>query len=846
MFCIFCLVMMKVDAEERNNEKYNKIDSLIQQMSIDEKARLCFGGEKFGVVVFPGNDRLGIPPMYPADGPRGPVGWPVTAFPAGLGLASCWDEDLFQRIGEVIGCEARAEGLTLVFGPAMNLNRDPLGGRFFEYLSEDPVLSGRLAGAQAKGIQNLQVAACLKHFAANGRELNRNWYMSNVDERTLRELYLRNFEIAFRKSGAWSFMTAANGLNGELCSDSKFLLNDILKGEWGFKGMVMTDFCHSRSTEKAALAGLDMDMPWGDYKTIAFGKPLADAVRAGRVSEKVLDDMVRRILWVRQNTGLLDGRDAKEGGIVNTSEHQKIALEAAESSIVLLKNKNHLLPLDVNKIKKMVVMGPNCDRRFCIHGLGGSSGAQGYYEVTPLAALKKQADKKGFKLDYIPLAGASEYKVLTLENMKTLDGRPGITTRFYNSLSGELVADTIASQINYRWLNESPYPDKIPVGCTRIDCEGYIVAPETGTYTLRVSSDCPVEFWVDDRGAQALRNVESGTPQVNTAMVFMEKGKEYYVRLWYTQNPQGVKNSLEMNHWNKAALSISMEWALPATPQSVTEQIAPYKEQIRNADIVVFVGGTDHNLDCEGRDRKNMIFPEGQAELVKQISQIQPDIVSVLYHGSPLSTEWMAYTPAVIDAFFPGMEGGTAIANVLFGDTNPSGRLSFSWLAKVEDSPVYKVATQNYDEVNYTEGLLMGYRWFDAKNIAPVFPFGYGLSYTTFEYSDMKIKKQKDGKVRVSVKVKNTGHHSGKETVQLYVGQEHPLFFRPLKELKDFSKISLDPGKSKVVDFMLDDEAFSYWHPDKHQWCVDKDTFVIEIGKSSRDICCRKRLEILK
>lgn len=837
-------VLLSACAASASSRGYARIDSLIRLMTTEEKARMCFGGDQFGVVVMPGVPRLGIPDMHPSDGPRGPVGPPATAFPSGIGLATSWNDDLFERVGEVSAKEARFYGRTLLFGPALNINRDPLGGRFFEYLSDDPVLAGRLAGAQAKGIQRHGVAACLKHFAVNGRDLNRNEYSSNVDERTLRELYLRNFQIAYEISGAWSFMTAANRLNHDYCSDSKFLLNDVLKGEWGFKGLVLTDFCNTRSTEKAAFAGLDMGMPWGDYNTTPFGKPLVEAVEKGRIPVSVLDEMVRRILWVRQQAGLLDGVKENDGGVANTPEHQSVAKEAALESIVLLKNENKFLPLNKASVDNIVVVGPNANRRFCIHGLGGSSGVQAVYEVSPLAALQNRGKKDGFSVDYVPLTGDAEFNVLTAQNVVAANGKPGFTVEYYNSATGKHAKTTEEQSINFNWMTSSPVPERIPVGNVRIVCDGDIIAPETGFYTFRVSSDCPVEFWLDDMGAQAIRNVESGTPQINTALLYMEKGKRHHLRLWYTQNPQGVKNSQEMNHWNKDAASIKVEWAKPTSPEIIAGQLRPYADKLRNADCVVFVGGTDHNFDCEGRDRATMDFPGGQAELMRQIAEMNSKLITVLYHGSPFTTEWMKSPKAIVDAFFPGMEGGNAVADVIFGDYNPSGRLSFSWPAKLKESSQYAEATQDFNNVNYEDKLFVGYRWNDKTGIRPAFPFGFGLSYTSFEYSGLKAERQKDGTVKVTLKVKNTGKVAGKETVQLYVGQHNCHYERPKKELKDFKKVEIAAGKTAKVEFSLDHKAFEYWNPDLRQWIVDKDVFTIYLCKDASTICLQKDIRL--
>lgn len=811
-----------------------RIRNAIERMTPEEKVRLCFGGDRFGEVVLPGVPRLDILPMYAADGPRGIRAGAVTVFPSGLGLAATWNPALVEATGRVIGSESRANGISMVFGPAFNINRDPLGGRFFEYLSEDPLLSGKLAAAQVRGIQSEGVSACIKHFAANGRDLNRNWYMSNADERTLREIYLRGFEIAVKEGDPWGCMTAANGLNGDLCSDSKWLLNEVLKGEWGFEGLVLTDFCHSRSTEKAALAGLDIDMPWGDFETIKFGKPLMDAVARGDVPQSVLDEMVRRILWVKWKTGMLDHRDMKAGAALNTKENQQVARRAAEESMVLLKNDGGLLPLDIEKTKKVVLIGPNCAQRFCVLGLGGSSGAQAVYETTPLKGLEAKLAGKA-DLAYLSLTGDSEFQPIPSEYWVAKDGNSGVTAVYRRQGSGDVQQQRTEPVVDFTWFNESPVPGKIEPGRVHATIEGRIKAPVTGNYTLRLITDDHTELWVSDMGAQAIRNAEAGVPQRNTAMFFFEAGKTYDVRIDYSQSPEGRKNATEMNYWAKDNPSLRLEWAMPSDAGIIAAQIAPYKDRLAEADAIVFVGGTDHNLDCEGRDRTSMHFPQGQTELIRQVSAINGKMIVALMHGAPIDLPWIDCVPAVLDMFFPGMEGGTAMADMLFGDADPSGRLTFSWPERLEDSPVYELATQDVDNVNYEDSLMVGYRYFDTKRVALRYEFGYGLSYTTFDYSKMKVKKVGDRCI-VTLNVKNTGPRDGAEVVQIYVGQNDCRYTRPVHELKAFEKVFLKAGESRAVTIPLDKDAFSYWNPDRRTWVRDSDEFTIEAGHSSRDI----------
>ena len=823
-----------LDASQPMEER---ISAIISQLTLEEKVRMCFGGETFGKVMFPGVPRLGIPDMRASDGPRAAQGGkPGTVFPAGLGMGATWNPALIEEGAMVLGRECRAKGIAMLLGPAFNIVRDPLGGRFFEYFTEDPQLNGKIAAAFVRGLQNQGTAACIKHLAANGRELNRNNYMSVINERALREIYLPGFEIAVKEGHPWGAMTAANGLNGDLCSDSQWLLNEVLKGEWGFDGFVMTDFCHSRSTEKAALAGLDMDMPWGNFAQAKFGRPLLNAVKEGRVPQAMLDDKVRRILRVMGRVGLLDGAPLRTETAINTPEHQAVALRMAAESLVLLKNTGGLLPLDADRIRRLLVIGPNADRRFCIGGLGGSSGAQAHHEVTPLAGLRKKLGPKA-EVEYLPMSGDAEFHTIGAQYWKPgKPGRRGVVARYLKAGSKEVVSERQEEVIDCKWAAGSPDPAVIKPGSVTLECEGTVIAPVTGYFTLRLISDSPAQLKWQDRGAPTITNNEQGTPQANTVMTYLEAGKEYYVKVVYNQTPAALKNATEMNYWARDNSQVRLEWALPSDPETVARAVKPVAEKIRAADAVVFVGGLDHNLDCEGRDRSSMDYPPGQQALIREVAALNPKTVVVLLHGSPVRVDgWLDAVPAVLDAFYPGMEGGTAIAETLFGDNNPSGKLSFTWPKRLEDSPAYALGSQDRNTVNCTEGIFVGYRYFDTRKVEPQFPFGYGLSYTTFKYADLKTEKRGETVV-VSLTLTNSGAVAGAEVVQFYVGQPTATVERPLRELKGFSKVFLKPGESRRVEIVLDRRAFAFWDTNSHGWKVEPGKFVIEAGSSSRDI----------
>ena len=802
-----------------------QISDLISQMTLEEKVRMTFGGERFGEVVFPGVERLGIPEMYGSDGPRGVVIPDVTTFPSGLGFAATWNTDLAEKAGKVIGEEARARNVSVVFGPAFNINRDPLGGRFFEYMSEDPVVSGKIAAAQIRGMQDEDIIACAKHFAVNGRDLNRNLYMTWADERTLRELYLKGFEIAVKESDPWSVMTAANGLNGLLCSDNGWLLNQVLKNEWGFSGIVMTDFCHSRSTVPAALAGLDMDMPWGHYSDVPFGEKLAVAVEEGKVPMEVLDEMVRRHLQVRYNIGKMGDKATKPAPQVNTPEHQQVALGMAREGITLLKNDKNLLPVNPDKVKNIVLIGPSVDRRFDVLGLGGSSGAQSPFETTVLDGFRTRLGDK-VNITTIPLTGEAEFVTLGGDRLN------GNLTVDYSDPTGSHHASAVSEEFSFRWFNESP-SDDIRHDELRAVINGTFKAPATGLYIFRLSSDDYAELWVEDMGAPTLKNGEAGVPQTGYSMVQLEEGKEYPIRVSYRRTPEGAKNSTEMNYWAKDNPSLKLDWSMQGDQKTIANALKPYRNDIKKADLVVFVGGLDHNLDCEGRDRLSMEFPEGQTELINQLSALNKKTAVALYHGSPITLPWLGNVPAVVDMFYPGMFGGQALAEVVFGDVNPSGRLTFSWPVDYAEAPLNVLSHQDFDNVYCNEKLNVGYRYYDKYDQAPLFPFGYGLSYTTFDYSDLNVAP--DGS-SVSVNVTNTGKRKGSEVVQIYVGQPEASVERPVRELKAFDKIELAPGETATVTLPLGEDAFTYYDVTTHSWMRDSAPYVIEAGSSSRDI----------
>jgi beta-glucosidase len=804
----------------KNLPMQQRIDDVVSRMTLEEKIRIFFGGTQPGVAVVPGIPRLGVLPMYLSAGPRGVSRISTaTSFPTGIGLAASWDPGLLESVNKVIGQEARAAGKSMIFGPAINIDRDPLDGRFFEYYTEDPYLNAQLAVASVEGLQSQKVASVVKHFCCNNRELNRDWYMSNVDERTLREIYLPGFKAAIETGDAWAVMTAANGINDHLAPTNKHLLTDILRNDWGFKGLVMTDFNQARNTLEAARAGLDIGMPWGAWETTPFGKPLMEAVEKGQIPQSLIDDKVRHILWVTGKVGLLDDVSPTAGGSINTPEHQAVALLAAEESLVLLQNQNHVLPLDAHKLKRIVVLGPNADRKLAKAGYGGSSQVQAPFEITPLEGLRKRlagiAD-----VDYVDFQEAGEFEPISSQYWQPINGVRGIKAQYFNDGSSSAVLERIEPQINFTWEMSSPDPAKVHTDNFHAHMEGTLVPKESGYYTLRLSGEDTITLFVNNN--PVIRNTETGHTQTGTAIVYLEVGKPYKVQIDY--------------HALIGDASLRLEWALSKSEAKWKSDLAALSPKLTNADAVIFVGGWGHGLDTEGADRQNMDFPKEQQRLINAVSAMNPNTVVVLIHGSPFDVDgWIHSVPAVLDAFYPGMEGGTAIAEALLGDINPAGKLAFTWPKLLSDSPSHALGSEDNDNVNYKEGVFVGYRYYDTYHIAPQFPFGYGLSYATFRYSALQVSH--DGSdVEISFMVKNTSARKGAEIAQLYVCPPEGAVRRPIHELKGFTRVSLDPHEARRISLTLHHNDFAYWDMAGNKWKVLPGNYKIEIGSSSRDI----------
>jgi len=793
-----------------------RINGYIAQMTLEEKVAMCVGA---GPSSFKGVPRLKIPDMVCTDGPRGPHN--STAFPVGVAFGSTWNPELIGEAATVMGQETRASGATMLLGPGINIQRDPLGGRFFEYYTEDPRLNSALTVAYVRGLQSQRVAACFKHFACNNREDNRNQYMSMVSQRALHEIYLPAFKAATVEAHGWAVMTSANGVNGEFVSDSHTLLTDTLKGAWGFDGMVLTDWLGTRSTETAALAGLDVSMPYNANSL--FGAPLLAAVKRGAVPVAVVDDKVRRVLRTMDRVGLLAGRSPTQGGVRNTPEHYATSRRVAEEGMVLLKNERQTLPLDLSRSHRLLVVGPNADQRFCLTGLGGSSWQESAYEVTPLQGVRRAAGTN-VAVQFFSTDDLGDFDVIPGDAVRQPDGRSGFAAKYFKGGSREAVVERLEAKVNFLWEMRSPDMEKIAPDSFGAEFSGQIIPPVTGTYTLRLTAGGgTATAYENPRGGAPLAAVNSarGNP-VATATVQMVAGKPYFIRVDY--------------HKTAGDAACRLEWSLPVDEAKMAGAYAKLAAAAQAADAVLVFAGIDHSLDSEGRDRTDMKFPSTQASLIQHVVAANPRTVVTLINGSPLELGgWIDQVPAVLEAWYPGMEGGTAIAEILFGQVNPSGKLAFSWPKQLGDAPSRALGKQSHDRVDYLEDVLVGYRYYDTKAVAPQFPFGFGLSYTTFAYDQLTVKPDGD-RLQVSFTVKNTGSRAGAEVAQVYVAPPAGPVMRPVHELKGFKKVFLQPGEQQTVTVELDRQALAYYDEGKKDWVVVPGQYGIQVGGGSRDL----------
>ena len=799
----------------------SRIDDLLSKMTLDEKISMLAGADLWHTVGVP---RLGIPQLKVTDGPNGARGAygsmaPASvATPVGIALGATWNPDLVRKVGGVLADEVKMKGAHILLAPTVNIHRTPIAGRNFECYSEDPFLSGMLAAAYITGLQENGAGACIKHFVANDQEFERQSISSEVDERPLREIYLEPFRIAIRDANPWAVMSAYNKVNGVYACENDHTLLDILKSEWGFKGIVMSDWYGTYDAAVPA-GGLDLEMPgparWMSAKHVKAA--MKKRRGPGHLSEEALNDKVRRLLLVLEQAGCFENPTLTPESGKNRSRHRKIIREAAGEAIVLLKNK-HILP--IKKVKSIAVIGPYATKAQILGG--GSSAVNPHYAVSPLEGIRERAGKK---IEVRTAPGCHIAKVMpgpSPELLSTPDGQPGFLVNIYNGseLAGEPVYTHVSSRVQYDWWGNSvPNADQ---NAFSVRLEGFLTPEETGVHTLgfglfgwgTMYLDGEV-FLATDEGAVTVYKQEK--------QVKLKAGRQYAIKIEY--HYQG----------NARSRGVGFGYLPPQAPDLIEEAVKLAKK----SDLVVLVAGLNNEWEAEGFDRVDMKLPGKQDELIERVSKANPNTIVVLNVGSPVEMPWIDRVPAVVQLWYDSQEQGNALADILFGDVNPSGKLPTTFPVKLEDNPAYTNYPGENGRVRYGEGIFVGYRYYEKKGITPRFPFGHGLSYTTFKYSNLRLSAESitvSASLTVEVDVTNSGKRAGKEVVQLYVRDVEASFARPEKELKAFQKVALKPGQTKTVKFTLDQEAFWYFDTARNGWAVEAGEFEILVGASSADI----------
>ncbi len=797
-----------------------RVEDLLHRMTLEEKIDML-GGTGFESKP---NKRLGIPALNMTDGPISVRWGKATAFPASIAMAASWDPELVKRIGQALGRETKAKGRNVLLGPCINIQRVPHAGRNFEGFGEDPHLTSQITVSYIKGIQSEKVVATTKHFACNNQENDRFSIDTIVDERTLREIYLPAFKAAVQEGKSWAIMCAYNRLNGYHCSSHTALLTDILKNEWGFKGLVMSDWGAVHSTIPTLFSGLDIEMPKDLYLT---REKVLEAVKRGLVKESKINDKVRRMLRTMFVMGFFDQKKPDLGAL-DTPEHRKLVLEASQESIVLLKNEKNILPLDIKKIKSIAVIGPNAE--ILRTGGGGSARGNPFYSVSPLEALQKKFGKTirikhslGVFIEDEMLPIGSEYLRTTKGGKEEI----GLSGEYFNNitLKGEPLIRRIDSHLDFHW--DSWVPDNMPKDNISIRWTGKLIPPRTAKYAFNMTSDDGARVYLN--GEIILDNWDTTPLQAKPIVVELKKDKPLDIKVEFYK------------HFGETR--IILRWKI-IDKNIIKEAVKTAKE----SDIAIVFAGLSDRLESEGGDRNDLFLPRGQEKLIKEIVKANKKTIVVLNTGAPvLMSNWINQIPALIEVWYPGQEGGNAIADVLFGKVNPSGKLPITFLQKWEDSPAYGNYPGVDGVVHYKEGIFVGYRHFDKNNLEPLFPFGHGLSYTNFSYSDLKItpqKVKKDENVKVNFTIKNIGLREGAEVVQLYLKDIKSSVERPVKELKGFKKVNLEPNEKKLVSLILKPSDMKFFDVCRKDWVAEAGKFKVMIGSSSRDIRLEGEFEL--
>jgi beta-glucosidase len=802
----------------------NRVDSLLAKMTVEEKITILGGVNDFYTRPIP---RLGIPSLRMSDGPMGVHDYgPTAAYPAGIALAASWDTDLARRVGTAMGQDARARGVHFILAPGMNIYRAPMCGRNFEYFGEDPFLASRVAVSLIEGIQEQQVIATAKHFAANNQEFDRYNVSSDVDERTLREIYLPAFEASVKEAKVGAVMNSYNLLNGVHATQNNHLNNEILKTEWGFDGILMSDWDSTHDGIGAANGGLDLEMPSAAFMNQAT---LLPAIQGGRVSMATIDDKVRRILRKAIQFGFFDRVQTDANIPLLNQEARKVALEEARSGMVLLKNSESVLPLNRERIKTVAVLGP--DAFPAVVGGGGSSLTKPYNEVSFLEGISNYL---GTQVKVLHLEDALPLEEI-FENTEFATAAPdstrGLKGEYFSNdgLQGAPVLTRTDPHVHFAW-GEGSFADAQPVDHFSARWTGFFKPKKTGDYKFVSSADDGVRLYIDNE-----RVIDDWQPHAETLDTFTKHliaGHAYAVRFEYFEDVGGA--------------TVGFGVISPGAPVSPAMKALAAK-----ADVAIVCVGFQPALEGEGSDR-TFSLPSGQDDLIREVASVNKNTIVVLTAGGNVDMSlWLDRVAGLIHAWYPGQEGGTALAQLLFGEYSPSGKLPVSFERRWEDNATHGsyYPAEGEKRVKYAEGVFVGYRHFDRSAAKPLFPFGFGLSYATFAYSNLSLAPASgnfDQPIRVSFDVRNTGTVEAAEVAELYVGDSHASVPRPVKELKGFARVLLRPGETKHLTLTLDRRAFAFYDVVKKGWSAEPGEFTIQVGGSSDNIQLRNTFALTR
>ncbi len=807
--------------------------ALVARLTLEQKIELLGGSDGMYTTPLPA---ISLPSFKMSDGPVGVRTWgPTTAYTAGAALAATWDTDLARKIGEALGRDARARGVNFLLGPGVNIARSPLAGRNFEYLSEDPFLNAAMVVPYIEGVQSQGIIATVKHYALNDQEFNRHNASADVDERTMREIYLPAFEAAVTKAHVDAVMNSYNLVNGVHATQNEFLNLKVLKGEWGFQGILMSDWLATYDGVAAANNGLDLEMPGPAFMN---AKNLVPAVQRGEVKESTINDHVLRLIRTELRYGFTDRPQFDPADSMYSVADRALALEEALESITLLKNEGHLLPLDPAKVKTIAIIGPNAYP--AVTGGGGSSQAQAFEPVSVLTGI---ANLLGPGVRVLYSRGLPD----TLDVFRDTQWQDGVKVETFPSrdFTGTPVVGTRRNVADWKadqWDPVDPTPRTIRYSAA-------FNAGAAGKYLLIAAGGGEDTYRILVNGKQLLAQNHAEGQLPRQATLDLAAGQVVNIQADYMPLAAG----------SRFGLGIVSESGL----------ISPESRQFAAlADVVVLAAGFNPPTEGEGHDR-TFTLPPGQDALIEQIASANPHTIVILNGGGGMDTSrWLDKVPVLLHLYYPGQEGGTAVAQILFGQHNPEGKLPVGFDRSWDENPSAKwyygdpggnttlhtiganrqPLETTIEHIQYGDKLMVGYRYWTTTGKHPLFPFGFGLSYTTFSFSNLQAPRSaaSGSTVPVSFDVTNTGSVAGAEVAQLYVSDPSAKADRPERELKGFQKARLAPGETQHVTLTLDARAFSYWDESAHKWTIDPGNFVLHVGDSSEDTQLSADIDLLQ